>query len=104
MFDIVAPDQHQVPATIDAGRLDHRETRLPSAGAEDRKMAAHEPPHQISAHSEHSEREDEGDPELHRNRQVVEEFHRRAPFPPAMRPEPTAPSVWTSRSNTSTGE
>src|SRR6516162_9086929 len=75
MFHIVAPDQHKPPAAVDAGGIDHCETRLASARAA-------EPPHQVSAHTEHRERDDEGDQEFYRNRQVVKELHRSAPFPP----------------------
>ena len=81
MFHIVAPDQHQTPAAVDAGIIDHRETRLPSPRAA--QGGAAQPPHRHTpAYTEHREHDDEGDQELHRNRQVIEEFHRSAPSPP----------------------
>jgi hypothetical protein len=69
-----------IASRVDAGIIDHRETRLPSPRAA--QGGAAQPPHQISAHTEHREHDDEGDQELYRNRQVIEEFHRSAPSPP----------------------
>jgi hypothetical protein len=83
MLHVVAPDQHQTPAAIDAGGIDHGEAGLAAPRAHDAQISAGESPHQVAGRAKDRENDDEGEQELHRNGHVVEEgLHRSAPFPP----------------------
>ena len=62
MFDIVAADQHQAPASVDCGRIDHGEARLAAARGAPRRLGA-EAAHQPGGQADQCQHHQEGDEE-----------------------------------------
>ncbi len=75
VLDIVAPHQNEAAASVDAGVVDHRQTRLAAPRADSAKPASAKPPDQPSGDADQPQHNDEGEKELHRKGHTPEQRH-----------------------------
>ena len=75
MFDIVAPDDQEAPAAIDAGVVDHSQPWLPPARCRVTNPASAEPPHHPCGPCDQTEHYQEREEELNRERHTTQQRH-----------------------------